>query len=73
MLGQRAAFAAFPRLKLPAREQMRGLLMLSRLVVKRAKFDAQVVSPRSQLEVFSQLAQACLRLFAEPLPKLIRS
>src|ERR1700722_14612 len=71
MLAQRPAFAAFPRLKLTVGKKLGRFLMLSRLIVKSTKLDGQVVAPRGQFEVFLQLVQTRLRLFAESLPKLV--
>ena len=49
---ERAAFAAFPRLKFAAANELGRLLMLSGLVVKRAKFEAEIAALLNKVRAF---------------------
>src|SRR5437660_1550606 len=58
VLPKRAAFAAFPRLKLAAGDELASIMMLARLVVERANFDGEVVALADEVETFGQFAEA---------------
>ena len=70
-LPQRTTLAAFPRLEMAAADERQRVSVAPHLVMERAKLDAEIVALADQVEVLFQLAQAFLRLLAEPFPKLI--
>ncbi len=55
-LSQRAAFAAFPRLKTPALQEREGFVVASGLVEKRAEFHAEVVALFEERPMLLQFA-----------------
>src|SRR5882757_7610122 len=71
VLAERASFAPFPRLELPAGDQMRGFVMLTGLIVERAQFDAQIIALLNEPGMSLQFAETFCRLFAKPFPKLV--
>src|SRR5690349_3200791 len=71
MLAERTAFTAFPRLELAIRDELASLVVPARLIVKRAQFDAQIVTLLNETRMPLQLSQALRRFFAETFPKLV--
>ena len=69
-LSERAAFAAFPRLKSAAGDQFTGSVVLAGLVVERTDFDTQIVALPDQVRALFQFAQTLFRLFTKAFPKL---
>ena len=53
VLAERRAFAAFPRLEFPSRQQFQRLRVLAGLVVERAQFHGQIVALRNEVRDFS--------------------
>src|SRR5437870_2967088 len=71
MLSERPTFTTLPRLKLTAADELRGLLVLTGLIVKRTKLDTQIIAPPHQVKPHDEFPQSPLWLFAKPLPKLV--
>src|SRR5947208_2339971 len=71
MLPERAAFPAFPRLEFAVANELGCFPVLPGLIVKRAKFDAQIIAFFDEIEPFGQLPQPPSRLLAKALPKLV--
>src|SRR5258706_9376016 len=71
MLPERTAFPAFPGLKSAAANESDCFEVLSGLVVKRAKFDAQIIASFDQIKPPGQFPQPPSGFLAQALPKLI--
>jgi hypothetical protein len=54
MLGHDLTFTAFPGLEMPFGKNLRGFVRLSGLIVKRAEFDAQIITQSHKMRIFFQ-------------------
>src|SRR5689334_7559447 len=71
MLPKRPAFPAFPGLEFAAADELGCLAVLSSLIVKRAKFDTQIIAAFDEIQPLAQFPQVPLGFLTEALPKLI--
>jgi hypothetical protein len=52
MLGHDLTFSTFPGLEVPFGKNLRGLFRLSRLIVKCAEFDAEIITQSHKMRMF---------------------